>query len=477
MNKQAIQLLSKGGSLMIDNYIEKDLLVKSELLKKMYYQEPLIISQLSQQFAISTITCTNYIESLCIPYQEWIIKKYYHHGTYKFHLNQHKPLYQYQQLLMQQSHFLNGCLFYLQRKEHYLHFVEELFISVGTAYQLKAQVALFFEKLFIVPNNPTELEERLLILKLSLKTTPCFPISKNLVFQKHINCFFTFIRQEGLLLSNESRYYVALAFLVAYQRRDKQIHFTDTQKAILEQLPIYPLIKKFYLERSLSNYLNQTDLLFLVTILNAVPYTFTDVKLFQKHYQQLNQLLYQPLNLNQLLYQFEQAFNSEVPDNVFFVNALIKLLKTTTQNMQPLFPDMTIYLSENEQQIYSLVHQILVKHFKAQELNLRFNKSFIQRFTREVNFLLDDKTIVIHLFFVIANKLYLPLMESILDQIKTSYLNIPVMVYTSYDELLQQPLQTLKQSLIFYDDKLEPPKNIAKMTIPINIQKICERFS
>lgn len=461
---------------MIDTFVEKDLLVKSELLKKMYYQEPLIISQLSQQFVISTITCTNYIESLCIPFQKWIVKKHYHHGTYKFYLDQHKPLYQYQQLLLQQSHFLNGCRFYLQRKEHYLHFVEELFISVGTAYQLKTQVALFFEELFTEPNNPTELEERLLILKLSLKTAPCFPIFKNFVFQKHINYFFSYIRQEGLLLSDESRYYVALAFLLSYQR-DKKVQFSDTQKTMLKQFPIYLIIKKFFSKTALSNYLDQNDLLFLTIIINAVPYTFTNVKLFQKHYQQLNQLLYKPLELKQLLYQFEQAFHSEVPKNVFFVNALIKLLKTTTQNVQPLFPDMTIYLSENEQHIYSLVHQILINHFKEQKLNFRFNKSFVQRFTKEVNFLLDDKTIIIHLFFVVANKLYLPLMESILEQVKTSYLNIPVIVCTSYGELQQQPTQTLKQALIFYDDKLEPPKNIAKMTIPINIQKICERFS
>lgn len=463
--------------MLIESYIEKDILIKTELINSLYQGETIGVSSASQLFQLSSATLIDYIEEICERLKPYVLAKNYYCGEYKIVLATHLPVYVYQKLIFKESRFLQGVLLYLQECTHYLEFVEKLYISVGSSYSLKRKVEQAFNQLGLRFEEIDELGYRLLCMNISLKVTPVFSMEKNKGFQKWLNYFFTVMIEKGFILSPENKYYVSMGFLTAYNRREHCVQYTKKRKKMLEQLEMFQCLKEFYTFSDLENYLPIDELYFLTIILNSCHYTFATINRFNEHYTQLNNVfIYGKRGSIELVERFSGQFKAEVKENQFFINAVTKLLKTAYLNEQLLFPSQSVHLNEKEIATYQKINYVLGSLSKETTTKYTFNENYVKRFTKEVIFLLDQNEKVTSAFVILTNKLYNSLIMSIFQE-KKEYLNIPTKLFNSYKELDQVDERIVKNAIIFYDDILEAPTIPVKSAIPINVKTICGRFS
>lgn len=129
---------------MLEKYLEKNIYRKIVLLEALYKYEKIDITHYIEIFEAFPTTVQNDLEDLVQILDMYILsyekqKKYFY-----VEFNKDIPLFEIRKIIYQQSLFLKTCTKFLEQQFNYLDLVEEEFISVSKAYNLKKKAEAFF---------------------------------------------------------------------------------------------------------------------------------------------------------------------------------------------------------------------------------------------------------------------------------------------------------------------------------------------
>lgn len=396
---------------MFENVLEKELRRKVQIINNLWQNNTLTSSKLAQIIGVTATTIKADVKTINFCYSEKKCplicseKRGYFISNKE---NRNKRMYLSQ--IYNESLFLRACYFFLTNNfSNVLKFSEKEFISVTKAYELKARVVSYVEKLDIKVSNLSasnnECKIRFLITLLAIK----LGFDGNLITKNTKNRFtelFSELEQsEGCLFSNYSKEYASILFQLNFNRRkNNPVVFDQFLANILIKSPLYQrLVPKIlaFLDRELHNNYTEDEVYYYFLIFNVMNANYYSMDIYNNYVDIIIKSPY--LKYQKLIELFELEFQISLKNVELFEATLTTFIRKCSCNLQIFIPEEHVELGNSVKVLddyFLRVKNVLYQWNQLTNLNLVFSDNHIQYLSSKLFFIGNKKRCPQNVFFL-----------------------------------------------------------------------------
>ena len=467
---------------MLANHLEKNVYRKIVLCEQMYKSERIEIQYYVNVFQIFRTTLLTDIEDIVELLEDTILdfRKDKQYVYLKF--NPEIPLYEIRKRIYRKSLFLKTCAMFVGRRFNYLDLVQQDFISVSKAYLLKDRAVAFFENIGLSQQagqlTLSEFQTRLLSIYFSTKIdVPELP-QPTLGYQRACKCLLDFIEQHffATVFSPENRYFLEQGLYLAYHRHTASPIDIDLDYIVeLKRRPMYDLVKSYWEESSLSAYLPDSELVFVVSLFTFCEYSAAELNYFFYQYVEKTQETYlnQRQDVVRLIERFEETFEMDLMNNTVFKKAIIHLTRSAWRNYQFLVHEHFYPLGPENREIATKIKRIIIQWEEENGHQLVIARNLIHRFANEVSHVLEFEKPSFDIKIVTDSHIKFIAYKEFFEQFQIFDFTIEQRMYRSLKEATHQTKKNSNQ-VIFCETTLIPPNDCTPQMFPISIERLSE---
>ncbi|EOE09875.1 hypothetical protein Q9Q_01043 [Enterococcus faecalis EnGen0078] len=387
-------------TLLIEAYIEKDIIKKIEIINTLWESSGVPKKKLAKDLALSIVTVRNYIQVLNEKFDNLIEEEnqigYVICGKHK------KNKQDYLKELYKDSVFINACHYFLQTNFMQVElFARERYISFSKAYELRNEVVEYIQLLGIeprdnlLPNNECKL--RFLITYFQKIIGLEFVVITDADTYRLNQLFQAVEESEKYFFSEYSKEYASILFQLHFKRNLRYpLVFSGDSKAYLEETPMYkrlaPIVEKF-LKKEKYYEVKEETILYFVTVIMIMNTNYYDTYVIDKLREIFSNVSKLPV-INHLVEAFEKAFKRPLRTNILFLAALIPFSRKCIFNLQRYIPEEHYEIgniAEVPEKLVEKVRAILEEWNEEEKLELVFSEDHIRYFTSKLFFILNRR--------------------------------------------------------------------------------------
>lgn len=386
--------------MLMERYIEKDIIKKVEIMNKLWETSGIQSKKLAKELEISIVTVRNYIQDLNIKF-DFLIDLDTKYGYIIYNKNKLNKQ-EYLKILYKDSLFLKACFYFLKSNFRRVDaFSRDEFISFSKAYELRNKVIEYIQLLgiepqeILIPNN--ECKIRFLITYFQVIMGMDFVAVTDADRYRFNQLFQELEISERCVFSAYSKEYAGILFQLHFTRDLKYpVVFSGLSKFFLEESDmynrLYPIVKEFLKKESYYEVRDEAVLYFILifVIMNANYYDSHVNDEIWNIYSVVSRL---PV-IENLVKDFEKIFKRSLSNNIVFIAALIPFNRKCVFNLQKFIPEEHYELgniAEVPEELVSKVRSIFENWNKKEQLELDFSEDHIKYFTSKLFFILNKK--------------------------------------------------------------------------------------
>ncbi len=471
--------LQCGGVLMIEAYLEKNILRQLFLCGQFYTTKEIDLDTTSSLLQVCKTTLLNDIKALKKELEPDIIYASREKENYSLYFAPTVPRYHLMQQLARPSLFLKTIQLYLEDEPDYIQLTEAEFVSVSKAYSLKKQVLNYFADCGIKIDHYspkfTEVERRLLLLNVAYRTgclkTPILPPD----FWEEVEIFIdTLTAMCGRIYDKENREILRTGLLVSYISQSTwplsaNPHFIEE----IKKRPIYYYVKKTWEKTNLKNHYEKAEFYFLLVLFNLCDYGFDSYDAIEEDFRQLHQVFIEDdQEIQKLINRFETHFEHPFIGNKAFERALIRLMRSTWDNYQLFMPEKFYLLSKEQQRLLAEVTPVFQQWQDQLSYDLRINNNCLDAFIIELSGILRLDKSHFHLYIVTNSDVRYLIYREALEAVTTCVLTVEPTIYSQLTEELKM-LATKENTRVLCERTLYTPDALSfPAIIPVSVDTI-----
>ncbi len=377
----------QGGIFLIEEYIEKDILRQIKLVEFFFDLNKLNIKELAIYMNVSSKTIKNDLEKISILLNDYL-DFFEFEGTFcKIKFNSKKTRYFLIKHIYQESKFLKVCSRYISGDYSYLKIVENEFISVSKAFQLKKRVEAFLEKLQLHENN--ELSYRYFILSVwmrcdQLDTT----VSTKKWQQSKIFVDSLLHRFSNRLNEQEYTFFIKSVYLSIERHTNDKFFFSKnvTNINFIAESNTFKEIEKLVNIHLKELSGNIQEIIYLTSLYSLMPLNVSNYSSIRiTHEYQRTRALQNFPSITKLIELFETKFNMHLRGNIYFEKSFFFFIASAFFGIQMFLVEKHYFLNKNQQVVLRKIKNIL-NFWEQNYLDTKFMVSSIslERFCVEI---------------------------------------------------------------------------------------------
>lgn len=386
---------------MFEEYLEKDLQRKINIIRSLWKVDVLTSMELAEQLEVTSTTIKSDIKAInsdyCRRSNPLIISSTLGYSI----LNRDQRTRQkYYRRIYGTSLFIKATCFFLKNNLKKTEELESLeYISSAKAYNIRKRVENYLGHLEILENGvftiSAECRIRFLMaffqweIGIDIVTIP----ENNRKFYQGL--FKEIEAVERCMFSERSKEYAMILFQICFMRRYKNpIYFKSEVIRFIKNTVVYERVEpviKIFLEKMIRFSVLEGEVIYLALVINTMNANYTEE-------QPQTYLSYVDIikgttefKYNFLVQSFESTFNIPLKDNVIFEAALVNFVRKCFFNLQAFIPEEHISsgcIVRIPEEIYRRTEEVLGKWNRETTLGLKFSKAHIVQLTTKLFFIL-----------------------------------------------------------------------------------------
>ncbi|HHB0784569.1 TPA: helix-turn-helix domain-containing protein [Enterococcus faecium] len=385
---------------MIEDYIEKDILRQVKIVEYFIDLNSIKLKDLANNLNVTSETIRRDFSRIETILEDKIEEIGIELSICRIKFFPQYTRYDLIKLIYEESRFLRVCSRYIMGIKDYISIVEEEYISVSKAFQLKKKVEKFFSttNYLTKDNDSIEFKTRFLILSVWMR---CDLLDKSIqerlwnlsveFTNKILNHFSNnlnpreynfFVKGVYLMLTRSKRQQLDIP-LIAYNYMSKSIVF-DKMKV---------LAKEFFSD-DFSERISKDELIYLSIIFRMLPYNPRNYTLLKMDYEyQRKRLIGDFPFLNQIILSFEKEFEISLLNNIRFEKPFISFILSSILETQLFLVDKHFFISDSRLDLKNKITKIFsVWENTDNRIKYIISNLALERFCVEVHSLLVPKT-------------------------------------------------------------------------------------
>jgi len=448
---------------MLEKYLEKNIYRKIVLLEALYKYEKIDITHYIEIFEAFPTTVQNDLEDLVQTLDIYILsyekqKKYFY-----VEFNKDIPLFEIRKIIYQQSLFLKTCTKFLEQQFNYLDLVEEEFISVSKAYNLKKKAEAFFSACHLDFENErlnsSEFETRFLYLYYLTKIDINYETNQTIEFEEACEDMLDLIEHEfsTRVYTEESRYFILQGMNIAYSRQDKEkLELEEKVIVDLKKRPIFKLVEQAWKSLNMERFLPEHEIVYVVSLFNSCEYSFSQLEnLFEDHEKLRSTFLVGRPDIIRLIQYFEEEFDQILLGDFSFEEGIIRLTRNAWYNHQVLVHGSFYTLHPKNEELFQRIVKVLFKWGQGIKNLLVIDTNLIYRFIDEAGPILMQEKLLFRLKIVTDSDSKFLLYQSKFSEFNVFDIVLENKFYRSIYEVEGYD-QSIRNEYIFCEEALIP---------------------
>ncbi|WP_438784735.1 helix-turn-helix domain-containing protein [Enterococcus sp. DIV0765f] len=345
----------KKGKYMIEDYIEKDILRQVKIIEYFFDSEHLSLRELSENLNVTSETIRRDFSRIEVVLKDKIKYIEIELSICKIQFLPQYSRYDLVKEIYQDSKFLRICSRYIMGVKDYITIVDEEFVSVSKAFQLRKKVEAFFSQsvYFVDDDKYGEFKFRFLILSIWMRCD----LLDEMIDQEHWDTAIRFTDNLLNVFSNhlDKREYIFIVksvyIMLVHSEKNKlfipKVAYDYMNSSVIVDKIEY-LANSFF-EKNIRNMITRHEIIYLAIVFRMVPYNVKNYTLLKMDYEyQRKRLLSSFPNIAQLILSFEQEFNISLLKNIRFEKPLLTLILSSLLETQDFIVDKHYFLSEKK---------------------------------------------------------------------------------------------------------------------------------
>ncbi|EOB2432461.1 hypothetical protein ACIL4J_002671 [Enterococcus hirae] len=443
---------------MIKEYIEKDIIRKTETLKYFFYFTEINLNILEIPFTIDTFKRDfSFICNTCSKY----INQIYHKGPiYRIYFKKDTEYFDVAELIYRDSIFLKLCTLKLKNIEYSYYDIADLeYISLTKAYHLKKRVNAYFENRKAIKS---ELYYRYSFLEILLRIEVPFNIS----IYDNIEIPFN-IKMNKL----EKRLFLGGIYLAIERHENNPIFISDKYLKFLKSSLMFLEIKRII--STIGIELDDHEIAFLSIVFRMISFNVNNYFLFEKdHLLLMNKMIETNPQIPDLLIALDINLKVNNINDTIIQSSILRFITPLFFSEQEFLLSSPIY-QKNAHEIF--LNKFLnitnnwIKSFSDKEF--KFSKEELNRISIELISIINQKKQMI----IVVSKninIYLIYRKKIQEYLLSSNRILLDNIYYSLEDI---PLQ-FKNNIIICDERLKNNNTIFPNIYYISYTNIDNNF-
>ncbi|WP_242384879.1 DeoR family transcriptional regulator [Enterococcus faecalis] len=431
---------------MIEEYIEKEIMRQVKLAEYLYECNKLSIADLAKHLDVSFNTIKRDIQRLTFQLENFIstivitkthVSIWFDSAYTRYDLI--KEIYSY-------SKFLNVCLSYLEGEENYLNIVENEFVSVTKAFQLKKSVENYFIEIGLFDKNKEWINDECVFRLVMLTILSRRSLDEHLVDKEQFRRSRELVDQlffelsNGFSVNKRERIFLTLGIYLTISRfKEHPIQSISGYNNLKESLAFKEIknkLKIFFKDIDLG----EDEIFFITSIYKNIPLNSDNYMTIQLNYQYERKYVIEITpNIQSLIFYFEEEFQNSLFNQIMFERPLITFCYSMWNNLQNFIVYRHHYLNSEQLKIKQRVEKVLVQWKKKvwPDTPFTFNSLAIESFVSQISASLIFKEKQKRVFFIVAEseESHILYREVLKHWLNLDYNTIDSVLYYSVEKL------------------------------------------
>lgn len=399
---------------MIENYIEKDIMRRVKLVEFLFEMRELSIKETAKRLDVTPNTIKRDFDKLVLYFEDWILYSASNSQTLSVVFSNNLTRYSLIIKIYEESKFLNVCLRYLDGDTDYLSIVENEFVSVAKAFQIKKSVEDFFKHAQIMDEAnhfiPDELRYRSVVLSILMRVNfkKIWAVPTTWQQSEHfVEELLTRFTNNININKREYIFLVVNVYLSLTRSSDYLLTYPHNELQVIRQSVIFDELKKTIVHcfpAEMAEKFTDDEVGYLTAayrLISLNPPNYLIIKM--DHDYERHTIIENSSEIRALIREFEKYFSVNLVGNILFEKPFINLVLSTWQNIQSFLVEQHYYLNDEQLSLNVSIRKILEEWQKQYiHSDLDFTDTIIDKFTSQVSTVLLQKNQQQQVFIVIA---------------------------------------------------------------------------
>lgn len=380
---------------MLKRYIEKNIFRQVYLCQQLYQKKRISIQLMAERLHACTVTINNDLDLLKETFEEEITSFERTRDTCLIAFDPNYSLLELTQRMYRRSDFLRVLNDYLKGNTHWGEIAEKEFLSTSKIYQIRKDIFTFAKELgYPYSTHAIDFPEkdiRYLLLAISRYTGDVSAIPFNKMIATAAEELIAYVEEHFFARAypeNEREIIVSGILLSSQRARHFAIHFSEEEKQMAQQTPLFTLLQSGVNKLTSSIFTNEEELYFIYSLFNARNYICNNYELLQKDFDVVyqNHIKRYP-EVEGLLQQLRSSLEIPAENELLLKKAFLPFIRSSWANLQLFQPDL-IYLQDQHQlPTYQKIKQILTHWSDISCSNIQWNENLICKLTLTLDLL------------------------------------------------------------------------------------------
>ncbi|MGX7265103.1 helix-turn-helix domain-containing protein [Enterococcus crotali] len=399
---------------MIEEYIEKDIMRRVKLVEFLFEMRELSIKDTAKRLNVTPNTIKRDFDKILVYFDDWILYSNSTSQTITAVFLSDLTRYTLVIKIYAESKFLNVCLRYLAGDTDYLSIVENEFVSVAKAFQIKKSVEDFFKHAKIMNENNhfihDELRYRSVVLSILMRVDSKELWSKTELWQTAEHFVDELLERFSNNIKINKREYIFLVvnvYLSLTRSTDHSLKYPEDELQLIRQSVIFKELKKtivHFFPSEVERLFSDDEIGYLTAAYRLISLNTPNYLIVKMdHDYERHTIIEHSPEIRALIRDFEKYFSVNLVNNILFEKPFINLVLSTWQNIQSFLVEQHYYLNDEQLTLILSIRKILEEWQKQYiHSDLDFTDTIIDKFTSQISTVLLQKNQQKQIFFVVA---------------------------------------------------------------------------
>lgn len=433
-----------GEIIIIEEYIEKDILRQVKLVEYFYDLKNFEIKTLANNLNVTSETIKRDLSRIETCLSSKIKNIEIKTPVYTINFIPEVSRYELVKDIYNESKFLKVCSRYILGTKDYISIVEHEFISVSKAFQLKKKVEKFLTEHHFFDENSEKYEfnKRFLILSLWMRCDILDDYVNRHLWELSVNFTDVLLKNFSNNLNNrEKNFFIKSIYLMLSRTEIETMTIHGYAFDYMSKSIIVDEMKKIshrFFDNIILDRLSNYEYIYMAIIFRIVPYNATNYTVLKMDYEyQRNRIVEMFPQITQLILYFEQDFKVPLLKNIRFEKPLLNFLISALLGTQLFLVDKHHFLSSRELKLKRKMISAFERWRLQEEEEFSFSNIAIERFCIEVSPVLYPKFTHHRFILVVAESedAHIEYRESIATYIAGTDIVLDDTMYYSLSEL------------------------------------------
>ncbi|EME7129086.1 helix-turn-helix domain-containing protein [Enterococcus faecium] len=379
---------------MIEKYIEKDILRQVKILEYFYESRELTTRELSHDLNVSEKTILKDFSKIEQVLGDTISFENRSKGKYYFYLLEEKNSIQLAREIYDSSLFLKICCRYLMGEKDYSVYVEEEFISVSKAFNVRNDVESFLKDMNLIDSNgnkvENELKKRLVMLSVWMR---------NSLMGKYINKEYCILAEsvatdildysDKKANSREKDMLTKGIALILFGSK-----LDELSKKKLKETSFGSLLKEVFDLISNKIAIDEDEFRYISVLFYLIPTSYTSYSVMNMDLEIQKRIFLQFPEIEYYIYSCESYFGIRLADNNVFLQTILYFILFSYYNVQSYLVEPHVILNNKQKVLCNSLKQITLgwkKNFPLETNKYRVTNELLKRMSFDLYFVLQEE--------------------------------------------------------------------------------------